>query len=305
MPQNQRQISSDEIPLLRHLIKHVEVLTLPFDHIQRFGGIGGKGLFQVAFHHGLRLPGVVELYAQPVGALHRPLDLVRILPSVEPPAGLRRRLLNIGLTAGAVRTDVRAWVLSAPAVLAHHGVGPGGAGLGLEGLLLKGGGHLRRHHPPQVVGHGQLHHLPVPGLEPDRPAAVLGPGCGQGLGGAVGAVRGGGGHAAGEQEDHQQHVNLEWGETPPIVDKRQDRSLQIGMEVFLDEPNLVFCSNMAEEQEAGIYILNASGEKVMSETLLLSPYSETSLYIGDLPNGTYQLVIELEDAALYGTFLIL
>lgn len=106
-------------------------------------------------------------------------------------------------------------------------------------------------------------------------------------------------------EDHQQHVNLEWGETPPIVDKRQDRSLQIGMEVFLDEPNLVFCSNMAEEQEAGIYILNASGEKVMSETLLLSPYSETSLYIGDLPNGTYQLVIELEDAALYGTFLIL
>ena len=106
-------------------------------------------------------------------------------------------------------------------------------------------------------------------------------------------------------EDHQQHVNLEWGETPPIVDKRQDRSLQIGMEVFLDEPNLVFCSNMAEEQEAGIYILNASGEKVMSETLLLSPYSETSLYIGDLPNGTYQLVIELEDAMLYGTFLIL
>ena len=68
-------------------------------------------------------------------------------------------------------------------------------------------------------------------------------------------------------EDHQQHVNLEWGETPPIIDKHKDRSLQIGMEVFLDEPNLVFCSNMAEEQEANISILNASGEKVMSETL--------------------------------------
>ena len=106
-------------------------------------------------------------------------------------------------------------------------------------------------------------------------------------------------------EDHQQHVNLEWGETPPIIDKHKDRSLQIGMEVFLDEPNLVFCSNMAEEQEANISILNASGEKVMSETLLLSPYSEAPLYIGDLPDGTYQLVIELEDAALYGTFLIL
>ena len=106
-------------------------------------------------------------------------------------------------------------------------------------------------------------------------------------------------------EDHQQHVNLEWGETPPIIDKHKDRSLQTGMEVFLDIPNLVFCSNMTEEQEANIHILNANGEKVMSETLLLSPYSETSLNIGDLPNGTYQLVIELEDAALYGTFLIL
>ena len=105
-------------------------------------------------------------------------------------------------------------------------------------------------------------------------------------------------------EDHQQHVNLEWGETPPIIDKHKDRSLQTGMEVFLDIPNLVFCSNMTEEQEANIHILNANGEKVMSETLRFSPYSETSLNIGDLPNGTYQLVIELEDAVLSGTFLI-
>ena len=106
-------------------------------------------------------------------------------------------------------------------------------------------------------------------------------------------------------EDHQQHVNLEWGETPPIIDKHKDRSLQTGMEVFLDIPNLVFCSNMTEEQEANIHILNANGEKVMSETLRFSPYSETPLYIGELPGGEYQLVIELEDAALYGTFLIL
>ena len=104
-------------------------------------------------------------------------------------------------------------------------------------------------------------------------------------------------------EDHQQHVNLEWGETPPIIDKHKDRSLQIGMEVFLDEPNLVFCSNMAEEQEANISILNASGEKVMSETLLLSPYSEAPLYIGDLPDGTYQLVIELEDAGNFSNII--
>ena len=76
------------------------------------------------------------------------------------------------------------------------------------------------------------------------------------------------------------------------------------MEVFLDVPYLVFCSYIMDEQEANIYILNASGEKVMSETLRLTPYSETPLYIGDLPGGTYQLVIELEDAVLSGTFLI-
>lgn len=106
-------------------------------------------------------------------------------------------------------------------------------------------------------------------------------------------------------EDHQQHVNLEWGETPPIIDKHKDRSLQTGMEVFLDKSCLVFRFYMTEEQEANIYILNASGEKVISETLRFSPYSETPLYIGDLPDGEYQLVIELEDAVLYGTFLIL
>lgn len=101
----------------------------------------------------------------------------------------------------------------------------------------------------------------------------------------------------------QQQIELTYERRTPI-DKPDGRSLQIGIEVFLDEPNLVFCSNMTEEQEADISILNASGEKVMSETLRLTPYSETPLYIGDLPGGTYQLVIELEDALLYGTFLI-
>lgn len=102
----------------------------------------------------------------------------------------------------------------------------------------------------------------------------------------------------------QQQIELTYERRTPIG-KPHDRSLQMDLEAFLDIPNLVFCSNMTEEQEANIHILNACGEKVMSETLLLSPYSETSLNIGDLPNGTYQLVIELEDVALYGTFLIL
>lgn len=101
----------------------------------------------------------------------------------------------------------------------------------------------------------------------------------------------------------QQQIELTYERRTPI-DKPDGRSLQTDMEVFLDIPNLVFCSNMAEEQEADICILNVSGEKVMSETLRFSPYSETPLYIGDLPEGEYQLVIELEDAVLSGTLLI-
>lgn len=102
----------------------------------------------------------------------------------------------------------------------------------------------------------------------------------------------------------QQQIELTYERRTPIG-KPHDRSLQMDIEAFLDVPYLVFHSYMTEEQGGNISILNASGEKVMSETLLLSPYSETSLNIGDLPNGTYQLVIELEDVALYGTFLIL
>ena len=46
-------------------------------------------------------------------------------------------------------------------------VGPGGHRLGLEGLLLKGGGHLRRHHPPEVVLHVHLLHAAVRHQHPE------------------------------------------------------------------------------------------------------------------------------------------
>lgn len=103
---------------------------------------------------------------------------------------------------------------------------------------------------------------------------------------------------------YQQQIELQY-EREPKHDKSPGRSLQMDLEAFLDVPYLVFCSSMMDEQEAGVYILNASGEKVTSNTLHLSPYSETSFYIGELPGGTYQLAIELQDAVLYGTFLIL
>ena len=102
---------------------------------------------------------------------------------------------------------------------------------------------------------------------------------------------------------YQQQIELQY-EREPKHDKSPGRSLQMDIEAFLDIPYLVFCSYMTNEQEADICILNARGGVVMSETILLSPYSETPLYIGDLPCGEYRLVIELEDAMLYGTFLI-
>lgn len=60
---------------------------------------------------------------------------------------------------------------------------------------------------------------------------------------------------------------------------------------------------MVEEQGAGVYIINDNGEVVMSNTLWFTPFCQTTLYVGDLPCGTYQLVIELEDAVLSGFFI--
>ncbi len=103
--------------------------------------------------------------------------------------------------------------------------------------------------------------------------------------------------------NYQQQIELTYERRTPIG-KPQDRSLHMSMDAFLNFPYLAFYSNMQEEQEANIYVLNANDDVVMSEIVLLFPCGETSLYIGDLPNGIYQLVIELEDAVLSGTFLI-
>lgn len=105
-------------------------------------------------------------------------------------------------------------------------------------------------------------------------------------------------------ENHQRQIELKYERRAPSG-KPQDRSLRLGMEASLDFPNLVFCSYMVEEQGASVYIINDNGEVVISDTLWFTPFYQTTLCVGDLPNGTYQLVIELEDAVLYGTFLIL
>ena len=103
--------------------------------------------------------------------------------------------------------------------------------------------------------------------------------------------------------NYQQQIELTYERRTPIG-KPQDRSLHMSMDAFLNFPYLAFYSNMQEEQEANIYVLNANDDVVMSEIVLLFPCGETSLYIGDLPNGIYQLVIEQEDGMLIGTFLM-
>lgn len=104
-------------------------------------------------------------------------------------------------------------------------------------------------------------------------------------------------------ENYQQQIELRY-ERGRNHDKSPGRSLRADVVVSLDFPNLVFCSYMVEEQGAGVYIINDNGEVVMSNTLWFTPFCQTTLYVGDLPAGTYQLVIELEDAVLSGTFLI-
>ena len=126
-----------------------------------------------------RLDGLaVVKNAQAVCFRHRPVDLLSVLPGIQPPAGLRRRALNICLTAGAVAADVGAGMLAA--VLPDDGVGPGGADLGLQGLLLKGGGHFRRRHAPEIVCHRQLCHIALLGQQAHRAPSVPRPGRGGG-----------------------------------------------------------------------------------------------------------------------------
>ena len=100
------------------------------------------------------------------------LDLLGVGLGAHPPAALRRLPGDVGLAAVDVGAHVGLRVGVGGVLLFPDGVGAGGAGLGLQGLLLKSGGHLRRHHPEQVVGHGQLRHRAVRLLELHHPALV-------------------------------------------------------------------------------------------------------------------------------------
>ena len=99
------------------------------------------------------------------------------LPVRVPDGGLDLRLVGIGgvppvvpgvflgdvrLAAGGVRADVRRLPVVAAGLHLIEGIGPGRHRLCLQGLCLKGGGHLRPDHPHQILPQGHLlHRVPV------------------------------------------------------------------------------------------------------------------------------------------------
>ena len=105
----------------------------------------------------------------PVRICYRCADLffqrIRLLP----PAAAGGLLRNIGLTAGRVRADVCRVAVIAPGDQLIEGVGSRRHRLRLQRLLRKGGRHLRRRDPHQIVLHG---HIPD-GIAVQHPQRLL------------------------------------------------------------------------------------------------------------------------------------
>ena len=118
------------------------------------GGAGGGGE-----KHRLDGPALIGEHLA-VGVRHGGGNFGGVGVGIPAPALGGVLLGEVGLAAGGVGADIRALLLVAFGPQLPQGVGPGAHRLGPEGLRLEGGGHLRRHHAPQVVPHGQLVHLP-------------------------------------------------------------------------------------------------------------------------------------------------
>ena len=130
-----------------------------------------------------------------VGVRYRPGDLFPPGLGLRPPVGGGVLRGDVGLTAGDVGAHVGVGVVGVGAdTHLIEGVGPGGDRLGPEGLRLKGGWHLRRHHPPQVLRHGEGGHRPVGQGHPHQGGPVA---SGAALGGGLPDGEGGGGEGLG------------------------------------------------------------------------------------------------------------
>lgn len=89
-----------------------------------------------------------------------------------------------------------------------------------------------------------------------------------------------------------------------IWEKHIKRSVQLNMRVFLSTDYLILKASPTDMGNAHVVIVNSERAEVKNETTLISPDQDTTIYIGYLEGGTYDLTIELEDYTLYGNFEI-
>ena len=123
----------------------LEIVHLVPPHLHRIHGAARGGGEE---HRLDGLPLIED--PQAVGPGDGLLDFLGVGLGAHSPAALRRLPGDVGLAAVDVGAHVGLRVGAGGVLLFPDGVGAGGAGLGLQGLLLKGGGHLRRHHPEHI-----------------------------------------------------------------------------------------------------------------------------------------------------------
>ena len=107
----------------------------------------------------------------PVGGGDGVFDLGLIALRMVAPVFRRPVLREKRLAAGVVRADVGGVAVVAAAQHLVTGVGPGGHGLGAEGLLPEGRRHLRPQHTLEVIGKRHLRNG-IAVQHPERPGAV-------------------------------------------------------------------------------------------------------------------------------------
>ena len=90
-------------------------------------------------------------------------NFIGVLDGLVPPVALGLVLGDPGLAAAVVGAEVGVGVVVGLAPV--EGVRTGSHGLGFQGLLVEGGGHLRRHHAPEVLVQVHLGDLAVTALD--------------------------------------------------------------------------------------------------------------------------------------------
>ena len=128
------------------------------------GGTGGGGV-----EDGVDKLTIVEDHL--VGRVrHGGGNFIGVFDGLVPPVALGLVLGDPGLAAAVVGAEVGVGVVVGLAPV--EGIGPGGHGLGFQGLFVERGGHLRCHHAPEILVQVHLGDLAVAALDLERVSAV-------------------------------------------------------------------------------------------------------------------------------------